>query len=90
MKWILLSLALLMATATHARAGVELEETARVGVLDGPPEYTFGQISYVTALRDGGVIAADWQLAQIREYDSAGTYVGDFGREEKARGSTGR
>ena len=78
--------ALFMVTATYARAKVEVEELARVGVLDGAPEYTFGQISYVAALRDGGVIVVDWQLAQIREYDSFGTYIGTFGREGEGPG----
>jgi hypothetical protein len=81
-----LILVLLLTIVSSARADVQLEELARVGVLDGAPEYTFGWISQVVALPDGRVIAADAQLKCIREYDSSGVYLGDFGGEGEGPG----
>ena len=71
---------------THTSTIATVEEVARIGMLEGKPEYMFGRISFICAMKDGRVIAADSQLEQIRAYDSFGTYLGDIGRAGEGPG----
>lgn len=88
MSWtsIIVVSAILAAAPRYAPAVVEVDEVARIGVVDGEPEYLFGRISLISALKDGRVIAADSQLEQIRVYDSSGKYLGDIGRAGEGPG----
>lgn len=56
-----------------------------IGVLDGPPEYIFGQVSSV-ASSDGVVYVADRQGSTVRAYDTAGAYLGLVGGEGEGPG----
>ncbi len=68
------------------RGGVELVEDVTIGVLEGPPELTFGSISRIAEAPDGGVYVLDAQAIQIRQYDRNGEFVRDIGREGQGPG----
>lgn len=52
----------------------------RIGEVDGPPEYAFGQIATVVGGENGGFFTCDINDMQIRRYDGTGKYVGNVGR----------
>lgn len=56
-----------------------------IGVLDGPPEYLFGQVSSV-ASSSGIVYVADRHGSTVRAYDTAGSYLGLIGGEGEGPG----
>jgi hypothetical protein len=67
-------------TGASADAGARtLVEQVRIGKLDGPPEYTFGNVTALALAHDGGVVVADQESHVIRQYDSAGVHVRSFG-----------
>lgn len=51
----------------------------RLGALDGPEPLTFGSVSGVLPLPDGGVAVADGQAREIRLFDGDGAYRGTLG-----------
>jgi hypothetical protein len=62
-------------------AGVAtLVEELNIGMLNGPEEYTFGQIHDVTADKDGSIYVYDRSARIIRRFDSTGKHVSAFGR----------
>lgn len=67
-------------TSTTESATIGVTEELRLGVIDGPPEYSFGRIDEVTAAPDGHIYIADAQVPVIRRYDPEGTYLHDVGR----------
>lgn len=73
---------LVVRTVGSSSAGMHtLVEEVRVGELDGPDEYTFGAVSEMLALPDGGVLIFDRLVPALRLYDSSGTYVRTIGRK---------
>jgi len=63
-----------------------LVEDLRIGVLDGPDEYIFGDVVAVAPDREGGLYAFDRQVPALRQYDSAGRYVRTLGRRGSGPG----
>ncbi|MYG49055.1 MAG: hypothetical protein F4164_06745 [Gemmatimonadales bacterium] len=65
--------------------GVDLvlsdEPLLRVGMLDGPDEYLFGNVSSAIRLEDGSVVVADEQSREVRMFDAGGRHVWTSGRE---------
>lgn len=51
-----------------------LETELAIGVLDGPEEYTLGDVRSVDALADGTILVLDSQGPVIRAYDPDGTF----------------
>lgn len=52
-----------------------------IGVLDGPPEYTFGQIVSLAAAPDGSLFLYDSHARELRRYGADGRFLDVFGRE---------
>ena len=75
------------------------EPLVRIGMLDGPPEYLFGNVTGAIRLEDGSVVIADEQSHEVRMYDASGGHVwtsgqagegpGDFGGLRLLRGCPG-
>ena len=63
-----------------------LVEEVRIGLLEGPPEYLFGQVSGLAALADGSIWVGDDHLHAIRRYAADGAYQGQVGREGEGPG----
>lgn len=63
-----------------------LVEELRVGTLMGDADEAFGSIGGVLALDDGSIWIGDRDLGAIRRFDSAGTYLGQLGREGEGPG----
>jgi len=57
------------------------EPLLRVGMLDGPGEYLFGDVSGAIRLEDGSVVVADEQTHEVRLFDAGGGHVWTSGRE---------
>ena len=57
-----------------------------IGELDGPEEYLFGSIRSITVDADGRVFVLDGQAADIRVFDSEGTYVETVARRGEGPG----
>lgn len=53
----------------------------RIGELDGPPEYAFGQIATITPAPDGGFYVCDGNDQLARRYDEAGRFIRVVGRK---------
>jgi len=65
---------------------VRFTEELRIGMLEGPEEYTFGGISSVAVGNEGNMFVLDYQVPAIRRYDSEGRYLGDVGRPGQGPG----
>ena len=55
------------------------EEEVRIGAVDGPPEYQFGDLRTVTADSRGRIYALDRQAQHIQVYSPDGTYKRTIG-----------
>ncbi|MCY3677330.1 MAG: hypothetical protein F4Z31_06110 [Gemmatimonadetes bacterium] len=62
------------------------EPLLRIGMLDGPEEYLFGNISGAVRLGDGSVVVADEQGRHVRMFDAGGEHVWTSGREGEGPG----
>jgi len=62
------------------------EPLLRIGMLDGPVEYLFGNVSGAIRLEDGSVVVADEQSRHIRMFDAAGGDAWTSGREGEGPG----
>lgn len=60
-------------------ATVDTSPLLKIGALDGRPEEQFGSIVDVLPLSTGGVAVLDGQAAEIRVFDSGGTYRNTLG-----------
>jgi hypothetical protein len=69
-----------------AWGSAQLVEEVRIGVLDGPEEYTFGRISAIDTGPDGTLYVLDPQGPHLRMYSPDGTYLGAIGREGEGPG----
>jgi hypothetical protein len=63
-----------------------LLEEVRIGGIDGPVEYVFGEVDGVLATPTGEIWVGDSQQHLIRRYGQAGEYIGQVGREGKGPG----
>ncbi len=66
--------------------GARLTEDLRIGMLDGPDEYIFGRVGALAVRDDGSIYVFDYQVPVIRQYNAAGNYVRDVGREGSGPG----
>jgi hypothetical protein len=57
------------------------EPALDIGMLDGPPQYQFGDIAGVVRLGDGTVVVGDDQSKDLRFFDRSGRHVRTVGRE---------
>ena len=67
-------------------AAPALVEELRSGSAMGDPDETFGLIGGLVVLDDGDVWIGDRHLGALRRFDSAGTYLGQVGREGEGPG----
>lgn len=51
-----------------------------IGMLEGPPEYTFGQVYSLAVGPDGTIYVVDRHVPALRVYEPDGTYRTTFGR----------
>ncbi|MFQ5688689.1 MAG: hypothetical protein ACE5HQ_00265 [Gemmatimonadota bacterium] len=58
----------------------QLVEEVRVGRLDGPDEYTFGDIIALAVDSVGAIYVSDRQTPALRKYGPDGAYLATFGR----------
>lgn len=63
-----------------------LVEEARIGRLEGPPEYTLGDVNGIAVGLDGTIYAMDRQGPALRAYSLDGTYLRRIGREGEGPG----
>lgn len=71
-------------------AGVEIVEDLAIGVLQGPEELMFGDVSRLAEDPDGGIYVLDAQLPVIRHFDRTGKSLGTVGRSGSGPGEYGR
>lgn len=69
-----------------AWGGARLIEEVRIGQLDGPDEYTFGQIEAIDTGPDGTLYVLDGHGPFVRAYAPDGTYLRDLGRSGEGPG----
>ena len=72
---------------THSAAAMQStptvrigEEVVRIGMLEGPPEYTFQAISGAMQLGNGNVFVVDGRAGDMRVYSGRGEYLTTVGR----------
>ena len=65
---------------------LQLEESLRIGGLDGTEEYTFGFVSTLAPASDGSVYVADAQIPVVRRYDAQGRFMANIGRSGEGPG----
>ena len=65
------------------------EPLLRIGTLDGPMEYIFGNVTGAIRLEDGSVVIADEQSYNVRRYDASGRHVWTSGRHGEGPGEYG-
>ena len=53
----------------------------RIGMLDGPLEYIFGNVTGAVRLDDGSIVVVDEQSHNVRRYDANGRHLWTSGRE---------
>lgn len=57
-----------------------VEEELRIGALDGPPEYQFGQIAWIDTDSRGNIYVLDQQAQHVQVYDPEGSHLRTIGR----------
>ena len=84
--------------AAKAQPVVESEEPAegdwklndaprvRIGLLEGAPEYLFGNVTGAVRLADGSIVVADEQSHSLRKFTPDGRHLWSSGHEGKAPG----
>ena len=72
--------------ATDPRLSLSDEPLVRIGVLDGPMEYVFGQVTSAIRLQDGSVVVTDRQSYEVRMFDALGQHVWTRGRKGEGPG----
>ena len=65
------------------------EPSVRIGMLDGPMEFIFGDVTGAIRLEDGSVVVADEQTHNIRRYDASGQHMWASGRQGEGPGEYG-
>ncbi|MCE2454385.1 MAG: hypothetical protein J4G12_01000 [Gemmatimonadetes bacterium] len=62
------------------------EPLMRIGLLDGPDEFLFGNITGAVRLEDESVVVADQSIFEIRKFDARGRHVWSSGRKGEGPG----
>ena len=62
------------------------EPLVRVGIVDGPLEYIFGNVTGGVRLEDGSIVVADEQSGNIRRFDPNGRHLWTSGRSGEGPG----
>lgn len=62
------------------------EPLLRVGIVDGPLEYIFGNVTGAVRLEDGSVVVADEQSGNLRRFDANGRHIWTSGRSGEGPG----
>ena len=62
------------------------EPLVRIGIVDGPTEYIFGNVTGAVRLEDGSIVVADEQSGNIRRYDADGRHLWTSGRSGEGPG----
>ncbi|WP_423925025.1 hypothetical protein [Candidatus Palauibacter sp.] len=57
------------------------EPLVRIGLVDGPLDYIFGDVTGAVRLDDGSIVVADEQSHNVRRYDADGRHLWTSGRE---------
>jgi hypothetical protein len=65
------------------------DSAVTIGTLDGPEEYTFGEIGGVTVAGGGRIYVGDTQTLDVRVYAPDGTFLSRFGRNGGGPGEFG-
>ena len=65
------------------------EPLVRIGIVDGPLEYIFGDVTGAVRLEDGSIVVADEQSRNVRRYDSNGRHLWTSGRSGGGPGEYG-
>ena len=65
------------------------EPLVRIGMIDGPDEYLFGNVTAAIRLEDGSIVVADEQSYEVRRYDAIGQHMWTRGREGEGPGEYG-
>ncbi|WP_419936288.1 hypothetical protein [Candidatus Palauibacter sp.] len=65
------------------------EPLVRIGIVDGPVEYIFGNVTGAVRLADGSIVVADEQSANLRRYDASGRHLWTSGRSGEGPGEYG-
>lgn len=58
-----------------------LQPQFTIGVLDGDERYMFGDVAALAVTDNGRVLVTDAQALTVRVFDSAGVFVGSWGRD---------
>ena len=61
----------------------------RIGMVDGPEEYLFGNVTGAVRLEDGSIVVADEQSYAVRRYDATGQHMWTSGRQGEGPGEYG-
>ena len=69
------------ATPRDADLTLAEEPRVRIGALDGPLEYIFGEVTGAVRLDDGSIVVVDEQSDNVRRYDANGRHLWTSGRE---------
>ena len=62
------------------------EPLVRIGIVDGPLEYIFGNVTGAVRLEDGSIVVADEQSSNVRRYDANGRHLWTSGRSGEGPG----
>ena len=65
---------------------LSFREDLRIGVLEGSEVESFGAIQGVAVGADGSILVLDYQGPVLRQFDSTGRYLRDFGRRGQGPG----
>ena len=65
------------------------EPLMRIGLIDGPLEYLFGNVTGAMRLEDGSIVVTDEQSYEVRRYDGNGRHLWTSGRQGEGPGEYG-
>ncbi len=65
------------------------EPLVSIGVLEGPMEYMFGEVTGAIRLEDGSVVVADEQSYEVRMFDAGGQHMWTSGSQGEGPGEYG-
>ena len=65
------------------------EPSVRIGILDGPMEYMFGEVTGAIRLEDESVVVADEQSYEVPMFDARGRHLWTSGRKGEEPGEYG-
>lgn len=67
-----------------------LAEVLRIGRLEGPEAYTFGDVGGLAVGPDGSILVVDRQVPALRKYGPDGRHLADLGRQGGGPGEIGQ